>query len=132
LGSFDVGPHPDIAHLAATMLTQLLACENFLDGIIEATCLEIAIEGAAVARRHRAGARTLTELIGFRDFPELPPGAAIYEPSVRVKIDRWIVELIEELVESRKPSHIRAFVREAVLAYVDQMAAGTGTSGPAA
>jgi hypothetical protein len=34
-------------------------------------------------------------------------------------------------VESREPSHIRAFVREAVLASVDQMA-GTGASGPAA
>jgi hypothetical protein len=38
---------------------------------------------------------------------------------VRVRVERWIVELIEETIESRKRSHIRAFVRDAILAYVD-------------
>ena len=36
-------------------------------------------------------------------------------PYARVRIDRWMVELIAEFVESDRPSHIRAFVREAVV-----------------
>jgi sulfur transfer protein SufE len=37
---------------------------------------------------------------------------------VRVRIDRWLVELISEYVESRRPSEIRAFVREAVVEHL--------------
>ena len=39
-------------------------------------------------------------------------------PYARVRIDRWMVELIEEVVESRRPSEVRAFVREAVITHL--------------
>jgi hypothetical protein len=39
-------------------------------------------------------------------------------PYVRVRIDRWMVELIAEFVESERPSDIRAFVREAVVTHL--------------
>ena len=39
-------------------------------------------------------------------------------PYVRVRIDRWMVELIAEFVESERPSVIRAFVREAVVRHL--------------
>lgn len=39
-------------------------------------------------------------------------------PYARVRIDRWMVELISEFVESERPSDIRAFVREAVVIHL--------------
>ena len=39
-------------------------------------------------------------------------------PYARVRIDRWMVELIAEHVESPRPSRIRAFVREAVITHL--------------
>lgn len=39
-------------------------------------------------------------------------------PYARVRIDRWMVELIAEFVESERPSDIRAFVREAVVIHL--------------
>ena len=39
-------------------------------------------------------------------------------PYARVRIDRWMVELIAEFVESQRPSDIRAFVREAVIRHL--------------
>ena len=39
-------------------------------------------------------------------------------PYVRVRIDRWLVELIADSVETGRPSDIRAFVREAVVVHL--------------
>jgi len=92
-----------------------------LDAILDATFLEIAIDGACIADRYRRGTPTFAELLGQPAPPSCPPTAEYHEPSVRVRVDRWIVEVIAEFVESRKPSHIRAFVREAVLAHLDRI-----------
>jgi hypothetical protein len=117
---------PDII---AAMQLELMACQIFLDAVLDAAFLEIAVAGVRVARRHCAGARTLTELLGFTGFAGTPLEADdVRARTVSMRVDLWIVELIEELVESRKPSRVRAFVREAVLAYVDDMAARQGAA----
>ena len=106
------------------MIAQFLACEILVDRVLDMTFLEIAIRGVHVAERHRAGARTLTELPGARGFDgtELADPDAACARRVSVRVDLWIVELIEELVESQRPSRVRAFIRDAVLNYVDFMA----------
>ena len=75
-----------------------------------------------MAERYRSGARTLSELRGEPDLYHRVRDVGGDEPSVKVRVDQWIVELIQELIESQKPSHVRAFVREALLAFVDQSA----------
>jgi hypothetical protein len=105
------------------MPLQLIACEIFLDLLLDVTYVAIAIEGVRVAHRHHAGARTLTELLGYTGFAGTSLEAeSVRERRVSMRVDLWIVELIEELIDTRRPSRIRAFVREAVLAYVDQIA----------
>jgi hypothetical protein len=107
------------------MFVQLMACEILIDRVLDLTFIEIAIRGVDIAHRHRAGARTLTELLGMRGFDdtELADPVSIGRRRVNVRVDLWIVELIEELAESRKASHVGAFIRDAVLAYVDGIAA---------
>lgn len=39
-------------------------------------------------------------------------------PFVRVRLDRWIFELIGEYTDLGRPSEIRAFVREAVIRHL--------------
>ena len=108
------------------MPVHFLACDLLLGQIGTMAFLEIAIEGLRIAQRHEAGARRLTELLGIRGFDgtELVDARTERRRHVSVRIDLWIVELIEELVESRRPARVRAFIRDAVLAYVDLMAEG--------
>jgi hypothetical protein len=107
------------------MPVQFLACEMLIGQILTLTFLEIAIEGLRIADRHSAGATTLTALLGISGFQGTPLAAprVTRQRRVNVRVDLWIVELIEELVESQKPAHVRAFIHDAVLAYVDHMAA---------
>lgn len=109
--------------ISCAMPFELTACEIYLEFVLDVTYVAIAIEGIHIAARHRAGARTLTELMGFAGFDGTPLEAEkLIDRRVSVRIDLWIVELIEELVESRRSSKVRAFVRDVVLAYIDQMA----------
>lgn len=39
-------------------------------------------------------------------------------PYARVRLDRWMVDLIAQCVPSPRPSEIRAFVREAVIVHL--------------
>ena len=105
------------------------ACDLLLGQVITMTFLEIAIEGLRIAQRNQAGASRLTELLGISGFDgtELADARTARRRLVNVRVDLWIVELIEELVESQRPARVRAFIRDAVLAYVDLMAEGRGS-----
>ena len=105
-----------------------LACDLLVGQVLTMTFLEIAIEGLRIAQRHEAGASRLTELLGISGFDgtELVDARSARRRHVSVRVDLWIVELIEELVESQRPARVRAFIRDAVLAYVDLMAEGRG------
>jgi hypothetical protein len=107
------------------MPVQFFACEMLIGQVLTMTFLEIAMEGLRIADRHSAGATTLTALLGISGFQgtDLAAPRVVRERRINVRVDLWIVELIEELVGSRKPAHVRGFIRDAVLAYVDRMAA---------
>lgn len=132
LRSFDA-TSKDPGHHLVRVSVQLLACEILIARILDLTFLEIAVRGVHVAERHTAGARTLTELIGISGFDgtDLEDVDVVRQRCVNVRIDLWILELIEELAESKKMSRIRAFIRDAVLAYVDLMAASQPAPGAA-
>ena len=94
----------------------LLASRILVDAILDATFLELATRGAHVTRRFVHSTPLRTEPIS--------PWAGLStddDPIVRAPLERWIVDVIAEIVESRKASRIRVFVRNAVLLYLDQI-----------
>lgn len=115
--------------VAVVMVLQLIACQVVVDALLDRIFLEAAFEGIRFADRYRPETRTLTELFHQPSDLDIYAYRGDDEPSVRVRVDRWIVELIAELVESRKASPIRAFVREAILEHVDRITLGNRPAG---
>ncbi len=113
------------------MPLQLVACQIFLDAILDAVFVEIAIGGVRVAQRYRGGARTLPALAGVSSrAPDKPHHTAHpRQPGVRVIVDRWVLQLVQDFIDSTQPGQVRAFIEEAVVTYIDQLAA-TGPVDP--
>jgi len=107
------------------MLLQLVACQILLDTFLDALFREIAIGGVGVAPRYRGGARTLLEPPGVRSrtLTETDPSPGRREPGVRVIVDRWVLHLVQDFIESTQPRDVRAFIEDAVVTYIDQLAA---------
>lgn len=95
------------------MLLSLTASRLLLDAVVDALSLEFAIRGVRSVFRGTP-ARPVGGLDG--DSRPRPPG-------VRVIVDRWILQLIQDFIESTRPADVRAFIEEAVIAYIDQLAA---------
>ena len=99
----------------------LLASQLLIDAILDPAFFEVAIRHAHTTTPIGFGALTRNDLLGIPRVSEWTALCSDDDPTVRVRLDRWIVEAIAELVESRDRSRIRAFVRDAVLAYFDQV-----------
>jgi hypothetical protein len=96
----------------------LLASRILVDAILNATFLELVTRGARVTSRSVHATPLGTEPIS--------PWTRLCtddDPIIRIPLERWIVDVIAEIVESRKASRIRMFVRNAVLVYLDQITA---------
>jgi hypothetical protein len=107
---------------AGDVAFQLTLYQIVIESILDAVFIEIAAERVRVSERYKFGARAFPELM---DKTWLSGGVLDVDedaPAVRVRVDRWIVELITELVESRERKRIRGFVREAILSYIDRIA----------
>ena len=107
------------------MPLQLMACQVLVDAVLDSLFLEIAMGGVRVARRYRGGARTVLELSGVpshtRTEVDQSPGPR--QPGTRVIVDRWVLQLVQDFIESTRPSDVRAFIEEAVVTYINQLAA---------
>ena len=107
------------------MPLQLMACQVLLDAILDALFLEIAMGGARVAGPYRAVARTFLQPLGAqaRGRAEAERSPRRREPGVRVIVDRWVLQLVQDFIESTQPQDVRAFIEEAVVTHINQLAA---------
>jgi hypothetical protein len=99
LGSIDDSEHAAVGHHTATMLL----CPDPQRFLVDAPADSTSQNSATT-----------------RAFAPAQSAETPREPAVRIRVERWIVELIKEIVESRKRSRVRAFVRKAILAYIDR------------
>ena len=109
------------------MLLSLMASQFLLDTVIDALSIEVAIRymrgapgyiGPTLPQVGLGGGASPSVMIDSAGV-----GARRRSPGVRVIIDRWILELVQDLIESTRPNDVRGFIEEAVLAYVDRLAA---------
>jgi hypothetical protein len=112
------------------MLLSITASRLLLEAVIDACSLEIAIRGVGTARWYDGAARPHVELGGpsTRLVNRSDVDSRRRPPGVRVIVDRWILQLVQDFIESSRPRDVRAFIEEAVVTHIDRLAA-TGPIG---